>query len=212
MSRFPNSRRSLDEEKHSHAEGTRQNDGKMNLQIETAKKFYESARQELINRLQLRDNALFVFIGATGTVLGVALGTTAKHEVLLIIPFLSLALGFIVLQHHEVIGALGRYCKAEIGQVLSDPNSKVRHWDDSITLDKHFDRLVGGRSPAHAAILLAPGCWGLAINGSHFDPRHLSDPYSRAYFVATVFGACCEVMLAILVWRAHRFRKRLNVG
>jgi FtsH-binding integral membrane protein len=174
-------------------------------ELVTVGKFYESARQELISRLQLRDNALFVFLATTGTIFGVAVGSTARLEILLIIPFLSLSLGFVVLQHHEVIGALGFFCERELGGFYQRKGiHKVLQWDSSTTLVRFHGRLVGARSPAHAAILLSPGYWAVAVNWKHLIPTH----WREGFFWAAVFGLCCEIILTVWIWRAHRFRSQ----
>jgi hypothetical protein len=181
------------------------NDEMTSAELETAGKFYESARQELISRLQLRDNALFVFLGTTGTIFGIAVGATAKLEILLIIPFLSLSLGFVVLQHHEVIGALGYFCERELGTFFQQNGvHKGLQWDGSTTLVRFHSRLVGARSPAHAAILLSPGYWAIAVNWKHLNPIR----WREGFFWASIFALGCEIVLTMWIWRAHKFRSK----
>ena len=58
---------------------------------ESARKFYESARLELIHRIRLRENILLFYLGAVATLLGVAFGSQpVKLEVLFVIPFIIL--------------------------------------------------------------------------------------------------------------------------
>ncbi|MGH7454190.1 MAG: hypothetical protein ACRENG_22745, partial [bacterium] len=85
---------------------------------ETTRKNYESARDELVQCIQLREQILLFFVGGGATIYSVALGAENKLEILLAIPYLSFGTAVIISQHNAVIGALGHFCAHEIGPFL----------------------------------------------------------------------------------------------
>ena len=85
---------------------------------ETARKNYEMAQQEIQEHLQLRDNVLLVYLGAIGTIFGVALGTNADMKILLVIPYLALGSSVIVSQHNALVGSVESYIVSELEPFL----------------------------------------------------------------------------------------------
>ena len=85
---------------------------------ETARKNYESARNELVQRIQLREQILLFFVGGVATIYSVALGAENKLEILLAIPYISFGTAVIISQHNSVIGALGHFCAHELWPFL----------------------------------------------------------------------------------------------
>ena len=80
---------------------------------DSARCYYESARNELIKRIQLRDTVLLIMLGTMATIFGIAFGTSAHIEILFIIPYLSFGAASLVSQHQEVIGSLGAFIAGE---------------------------------------------------------------------------------------------------
>ncbi len=170
---------------------------------DTARTMYESARAELISRIQLRDNVLLVFMGAVGTVMGVALGTTARVEILFVVPFLAFGAATIVSQHNAVIGSLADFCVRELSPFLKSIGELAPQWDDSNALQEYRNSAIRLRSWGHTVIVVVPGIAALGLNWQHA----LKSAFPNG--VLWWFGA---VFVALAIWEignTHFQRKRI---
>src|SRR5689334_15325438 len=85
---------------------------------EVALEFYKTARAELIERIKLRDAALFLYIAAAATIFAAVLSGKASRATLVVVPFVALGATIVIAQHHQVIGDLGLYCGKELDYFL----------------------------------------------------------------------------------------------
>jgi hypothetical protein len=76
--------------------------------------YFESARQELINRVNQRDNTVLLFLVAATAIFGVAFGNVTRPAILFAISPLGLGVAVIYTQHNTLIGQLGYYCGVEV--------------------------------------------------------------------------------------------------
>lgn len=60
----------------------------------------QTARAEIIQRIVLRDNALVLYLGSIGAILGFIGGGIMGKEILLVIPFLAVGVTIIIEHHH----------------------------------------------------------------------------------------------------------------
>lgn len=72
---------------------------------------YEKLKDEQIGRIGFRDNLLYVTVAAYGTVLALALGDQRNPYGLLVLPWVSLILGWTYLINDQKITAIGRYIR-----------------------------------------------------------------------------------------------------
>jgi hypothetical protein len=123
---------------------------------ETARKHYESARLELIERIKLRDHSLLVYLGVVGTILSAALAMPAKLEILLSIPYIALGVAVIISQHNEVIGSLGDFCARELEPFLRNlqPPEDAPQWDNSAALHDYSMQAIKLRSWGHFLLII----------------------------------------------------------
>jgi hypothetical protein len=131
---------------------------------ESARKHYEAARQEVVERIQARDNVLLFYLGAVGTLFGVALGTSARLEILLVIPYLALGAAVLVSQHHALIGWLAAFCANEIEPFLKEIGEYAPQWDNSLALQEYSSRAIGLRAVGHLVLIVIPSIAGLVMN------------------------------------------------
>jgi hypothetical protein len=118
---------------------------------------YNTARQELIERIKLRDGALLGYITIVGTTFGITIANKVGSQfdfdgylINLAIPFLCVIFTLVILQHHIVIGKLAAFTQKEMGFSKS-----VRHFDNSDALHKSKDHL-NLRTYAQALLLVFP--------------------------------------------------------
>ncbi len=119
-----------------------------------ALKYYETARQELISRVGLRNQILSWYLAAIGTLLGLTLRSGGDKNVLLVLPIVTLGVSCIIVQQNNLIGCLGKYCANEIGPIIS--NNELVQWDTSKSLNNYcmhgFTHLTSG----HILIIIPP--------------------------------------------------------
>lgn len=99
---------------------------------DTARSNYAAVRAEILQRMQLRDYVLLVFLGFTGAIFSVALGAANHIEVLLAIPFLSLGAAILVSQHNLMAAVLGDFLSTELQVALDSENEGAPQWDKSL--------------------------------------------------------------------------------
>ena len=87
---------------------------------ETARVHWESARQEAIQRVALRDRALMACMAAAATLFGVVYSTTISKALLLAVPYIAFGAALIASQHNAVIGGLGSYCVGSYKRTLKN--------------------------------------------------------------------------------------------
>lgn len=128
---------------------------------DTARTSYESSRNEILERIRLRDNALLAFLGTTGLVFGVASGTPPRPQFLLILPYLSLGAAFIVTQHDRTIGAICAFLTQELDPFLHEHSENAPTWEACDFLRRYSSTAINLRSVSHSILILMPA--GLAL-------------------------------------------------
>ena len=80
---------------------------------------YSKLKEEQAQRIGFRDNLLYVTLALFGTVLAFALGDKANPYALLVLPWVSLVLGWTYLVNDQKISALGRYIRYTLVEKVS---------------------------------------------------------------------------------------------
>jgi hypothetical protein len=116
--------------------------------MDAAWHFYNSARSELLQRVNGRDSTQFLFMAASATLFSVALGSKIS-QVLYAVPLLGLGVSQLYCHHNIIIGAIGKYVGAELDGWLKEnqPNSAMPpQWDNSAALlglnQSHLRRIL----------------------------------------------------------------------
>lgn len=177
---------------------------------EAALSFYESARTELIARIGHRDNVLLVYLGAVGAVFGAyaasaGSGRSGMLAILLIVPFLALAVAFLVSQHHELIGQLALYVSVELDAFLVGKRSKLRQWDRSDSLIEYYEKALDSRFKGQLLLIFGPGVLSLVF--TEWYGFHAWED-GRLVLSLIWFSGVGSLLWGLAhVWRAHRLRK-----
>jgi hypothetical protein len=172
---------------------------------DTARKNYEVARAELLERIRLRDQVLLVYLGIIGTIAGIALGTSAKREILLIIPFIGFGCSILVSQHNAVIGALIRFAYVDIRSFLKElaEEEYAPIFVCSDSFRKHSSTSNKLRSIGHSVIIVGPIFFALAYTGDYA----LGDKLPKASLWWA--GAFLMVVSIGVIWYIHKERQRV---
>jgi len=171
-------------------------------QLDTAHKCYESARQEILLRIRLRDQILLVYLAISGTVLGISIRDSKDAPTLLAVPFIALGAAILLAQHNLAIGWLGRFCADEIGKFLTrlEPRGDSPQWDNSESFRSYSGASTRLRSWGQSVVLLTPCVLSLAANWEH--ALRSAFPFGPLWW----FGALCFLLIIILFIHTHLSR------
>ena len=81
---------------------------------------YGKLKDEQAQRIGFRDNLLYVTLALFGTVLAFALGDKANPYALLVLPWVSLVLGWTYLVNDQKISAIGQYIRYTLVEKVSE--------------------------------------------------------------------------------------------
>jgi hypothetical protein len=81
---------------------------------------YRKLKDEQAQRIGFRDNLLYVTLALFSTVLAFALGEKANPYGLLVLPWVSLVLGWTYLVNDQKISAIGHYIRYELVEKVSE--------------------------------------------------------------------------------------------
>lgn len=93
---------------------------------------YEQIKQEQRARIGFRDNLIYATIGVKAAVIGSTLARGVHLEMLLLLPPLSVILGWTYLVNDEKISAVGRYIRNDLAprlQELTPERSELFGWE-----------------------------------------------------------------------------------
>jgi len=142
--------------------------------------FYNAARDEINERIKLRDQIILSFIVASGAVIGLAIGDVGgKGETIaLIIPYLGLGTSVLVATHHMAISRLGSYfqelapainqCRLSSFVEPEDKFIEINPWDTSEAYKRHGKRSSRYRMYAQLVIFFMPSFFALGVGWSKF--------------------------------------------
>lgn len=170
--------------------------------LETARLYYEVMREEVVEHIRLRDQSLFLYLGASGVIMGIGLGAVSKLEVLLIIPFLALGASYILSQHDIHICGICRYLSKELNVFLNEDEEMFPQWDNSESLKFISPILAKYRYQGHLIILMLPVIVATGVN------------YMNMFCVYTVsgilwwLGFAAGIMVVFMTVRTMRFRRK----
>jgi hypothetical protein len=171
---------------------------------ETARTNYQSVRSEILERIQLRDNVLVMYLGAIGAFFGLSLGTQAKPEILLIIPYFALGATVIITQHHSMIGSLGDFLAREMEPFLKKIGEYAPQWDTSNAIRDSSHRLSWrGLTVGYILLIDVPAAAALFLNRGSID---LPLPESLLWWS----GVALTILSVLAILETRWWRRKLN--
>lgn len=187
---------------------------------------YSSARKEIITRIQLRDGALIAYILVIGAYMAFMLNIHFPNPpspdaypvfvnllIMAPLPFLSYMFTNIIIQHHIVIGALGKYLAIEWESAAGSP---IPQWDASSVLLESAKNVYNMRLRAQAIIIIIPLFYSTIYCGYVLFNFLFSSEYKfsglSAGFASIV--ALIEIVAAVFICdqhlRGHKIRSKYN--
>ncbi len=107
---------------------------------------YTKLKDEQARRIGFRDNLLYVTLALFGTVLSFTLGDKANLYALLVLPWVSLVLGWTYVVNDQKISALGKYIRDKLVKRISQQMVHIENeqsifgWEIEHRSDKHRKR------------------------------------------------------------------------
>jgi hypothetical protein len=82
--------------------------------LEIVLKEYDKLKSEQAQRIGFRDNLLYVVLGLFGTIVSFSISGSSHYYALLVVPWVSLILGWTYVVNDEKISAIGRYIRDKL--------------------------------------------------------------------------------------------------
>lgn len=113
--------------------------------LEIFLKEYELLKLEQAQRIGFRDNLLYVTLGAFGAIVSFTVANPSNYYALLVVPWVSLILGWTYVVNDEKISAIGRYIRHGLVEKVKESCGKVDFeatfgWEIAHRSDKHRKR------------------------------------------------------------------------
>jgi len=142
------------------------------LEIELIKVYYQASRDNIANRLRIRDNSLIYFIVAVSVLFGISFkrGVGFYQMPLLIIPYISFGIAILVNYHNEYIARIVHYLGNDIYEVIRDLDVSINEWSFAHGhLELHKNKWLGAdRAVAERIILVTPSIFSLILTINSF--------------------------------------------
>jgi hypothetical protein len=187
----------------------------------TGLSYYEAARQEIIERLRLRDHITLSYVISVGAIFSIALNKVGIDEVvpilILIIPYLCLGVAILVSSHSMAITNIGAYVD-ELAPAINECRKRTSvsagnkapidlcPWDSSKTFKEKGAASSLLRMLGSSCIILMPAIFSQIIGFSHFH-----SPFENATDAGTlfwIFGTISTIVAAYILNRSHVARKQ----
>ena len=164
----------------------------------------QMARAELIQRIVLRDNALVLYLGSVGAILGFIGGGKIGLEILLVIPFLAFGVTTIIEQHNVMIGLLGHYLHVELDSEYKKIKEFVPQWNGSDSFKQRIGKYpwLLQRKVAHSLLIVTPSVLGLILNTQYLFTKNILT-------VAWCLGIFFTVISTLTIFQASNYRNEL---
>lgn len=172
---------------------------------ETARTNRDSARQEVLERIRLRDNALLAYLGASGVVFSLALSKDTSSLLLLLVPYFSLGTAMIIAQHDAAIGSLCMFLTQELDPFVRELGEWAPTWESSVALFRFARKAIVFRTVSHSMLVVLPALLALAlVRGDCFSAGVSA---TLAWWIsATVVAALLAVVVDSHATRSRHYR------
>jgi hypothetical protein len=88
--------------------------------LEIFLKEYDKLKSEQTQRIGFRDNLLYVTLGTYGAIVSFALSKTENYNALILVPWISVVLGWMYLVNDQKISAIGKYLRETLAKNLKE--------------------------------------------------------------------------------------------
>jgi hypothetical protein len=177
---------------------------------------YNQLKHEQAQRIGFRDNLLYVTLGVYGTILGFAVGEQASVYALLVLPWVSLVLGWTYLVNDQKITAIGRYIRytlvEKIGGIIAQTDTveteSIFGWEIAHRSDERRKRRKIEQLIVDEIAFVFSGLGALLAFMSRYLPQWLAQcPEANADWTIWALGVLCLIEFVLLMMLLTRHRK-----
>lgn len=130
---------------------------------ETARCFYTAMRTEINQHLLIVNQVYTLYLGGTAALFAGALHKEGNHNLLTLIPYLTLGDVNILGSHERAIGSVAAYCAQELEDSLNKNGRAVTQWDRSKNIRKIKDSHYASYRVGGLTIVVFPGIAALCL-------------------------------------------------
>lgn len=166
------------------------------------------ARDELLERLRLRDRLLLAYLALAG--IAAAWGVVNhEQEALLVFPWAAMAIEVMVAQHYRHIGLLAKFCAIHPSAIpllkADETHAEPVLFDQWIAQGPSAIQETRSRAWGTALVILLPPLAALLWNWKHSP---LGCELDAAMFIWWLTGVALLLLTAIHIRRAYEYRRR----
>jgi len=167
---------------------------------------YQTIRDEILARMEMRQTALTVYLGFVGTILGISILETPYSNVSILVPFMSFGVFWIIRDHELAIAHLGRWIRDEYVPYLKkaglDPH--LPRWEDSEARKAYGEKILFSRYVTYLFVFVGSSAAGITIAVT--DPR--ADVHWAWIASSIVITALTVAFTILTLKRRHQVGER----
>lgn len=182
---------------------------------DTARCFYTAMRSEINQHLLIVNQIYTLYLGGTTALFAGALHRDGNHNLLLLIPYLSLGAANMLGSHERAIGSIAAYCAQELEVSLNTNGESVTQWDRSKNLRKFKDSHYASNRAGGLTLVVFPGIAALCLAAffiysslTRLSPADHSGLGIKV--IAACVGALCLVRAGWIIIETALYRKKLG--
>lgn len=168
-------------------------------------KHYETVREEILTRMQMRQTAITLYLGFVATVLGLTVGVLPHGEAAaLVIPFVSLGVFWMVRDHELGLACLNLWLKGDYEKYLHSKASLRNYpqWDSSSSSKKYGSDVLVSRFIGYGILFTIPSMVSLIL--------FLSLKATLINIVIGVIGIILTMSTLVLIINTYRKRRSIS--
>ena len=172
-------------------------------------------RSEINQHLLIVNQIYTLYLGGTTALFAGALHKDGNHNLLLLIPYLSLGAANMLGSHERAIGSIAAYCAQELEVSLNTNGETVTQWDRSKNLRRFKDSHYASNRAGGLTLVVFPGIAALclAVFFIYSSLARISPAdHSRLVIkvIAGCIGALCLARAGWIIIETARYRKKLG--
>jgi hypothetical protein len=176
---------------------------------ETARCFYTAMRAEINQHLSIINQIYTLYLAGVTALFAGSLNEDGNHNLILLIPFLSLGAANMLSSHERAIGSIAAYCAQDLDSVLNKDGESVVQWDRSRMLRNFKDSHYASNRAGGLTLVVIPGVVALALS-IYFrisSPGHF---ISSIKICAWIVGLICLARAGWVIIQTAQYRKKLG--
>jgi len=181
---------------------------------ETARCFYSAMRSEINQHLLIVNQIYTLYLGGTTALFAGALHKEGNHNLLLLIPYLTLGAANMLGSHERAIGSIAAYCAQELEDSLSRNGEAVIQWDRSKNIRKFKDSHYASNRAGGLTLVVFPGIAALCLAVFFiYSSLSISPPVHSGLWIKVIaasVGALCLVRASWIIIQTARYREKLG--